>query len=135
VLLQGFRRIRRCVRGSFQPASAIFQPASAVPCARIWHSAALGASPRGVAVRRAPEAGPVRGNRGEHSDLFCTFPRRLSAGWRVTFPKLPSSGSRIVDSSLSYYRVIQVDAHAPFDKGWLVVRRLVHKKRSRGCAR
>jgi hypothetical protein len=23
--------------------------------------------------------------------------------------------------------VIQVDAHAPFDKGWLVVRRLVHE--------
>jgi hypothetical protein len=67
--------------------------------------------------------------------LVCTFPRRPSAGRRVRFPQLPSSGSRIADSSLSCYREIQVDAHAPFDKGWLVVRRLVHKKRSRGCAR
>jgi hypothetical protein len=59
--------------------------------------------------------------------LVCTFPRRPSAGRRVRFPQLPSSGSRIADSSLSCYRVIQVDAHAPFDKGWLMVRRLVHE--------
>jgi hypothetical protein len=32
-----------------------------------------------------------------------------------------------VGSSLSCYRVVQVDAHALFDKGWLVVRRLVHE--------
>jgi hypothetical protein len=32
----------------------------------------------------------------------------------------------IVDSSLSCYWVIQVDVHAPFDKGRLVVRRHVH---------
>jgi hypothetical protein len=31
-----------------------------------------------------------------------------------------------MDSSWSCYRVTQVDAHAPFDKGRLVVRRLVH---------
>jgi hypothetical protein len=37
------------------------------------------------------------------------------------------SRSRITDSSLSCYRVIKVDAHTPFDKGRLVVRRLVHK--------
>jgi hypothetical protein len=59
--------------------------------------------------------------------LVYTFPRRPFAGQRVRFPQLPSSGSRIADSSLSYYWVIQVDAHAPFDKGWLVVRRLVHE--------
>jgi hypothetical protein len=43
-------------------------------------------TPRGVAVRRAPEPGPVRGDRNELFDLFCTFPRRLSAGRRVRFP-------------------------------------------------
>jgi hypothetical protein len=59
--------------------------------------------------------------------LVCSFPRRPSAGWGVWFPQPPSSGSRIADSSFSCYRVIQVDAHAPFDKGWLVVRRLVHE--------
>jgi hypothetical protein len=73
--------------------------------------------------------------------LVCTFPRRPSAGWRVRFPQLPSSGSRIADSSLSCYWVIQVDAHAPFDKGWLVVWRLVHESaymgllgRARSCS-
>jgi hypothetical protein len=45
----------------------------------------------------------------------------------VRHPQLPLSGSRIVGSSSSCYRVIQVDAHAPFDKGWLVVLRLVHE--------
>jgi hypothetical protein len=59
--------------------------------------------------------------------LVCTFPRRPSAGQRVRFPQPPSSGPRIADSSLSCYRVIQVDAHAPFDKGRLVVWRLVHE--------
>jgi hypothetical protein len=44
----------------------------------------------------------------------------------VRHPQLQSSGSRIVSSSLSCYRVIQVDAHAPFDKGRLVVRRRIH---------
>jgi hypothetical protein len=78
-------------------------------------------------VRRAPKPGCVRGDQDELSDLFCTFPRRLSTGRRVRFPQLPSSGSRIMDSSLSCYQVIQVDAHAPFDKGWLVVRGLVHE--------
>jgi hypothetical protein len=43
------------------------------------------------------------------------------------FPQPPSNGSRIADSSLSCYRVIQVDGHAPFDKGWLVIRRLNHE--------
>jgi hypothetical protein len=28
---------------------------------------------------------------------------------------------------LSYYRVIQVDVRALFDKGWLMVRRYVHE--------
>jgi hypothetical protein len=59
--------------------------------------------------------------------LVYTSPRRPSVGRRVRFPQLSSSGSRIADSSLSCYWVIQVDAHAPFDKGWLVVRRLVHE--------
>jgi hypothetical protein len=86
VLLQGFRRVCRRARFLFQPASVVLQPASAVPCARIWHSSVFGASPGGVAVRRAPEPGPVRGDRGELSDLFCKFPRRLSAEQRVRFP-------------------------------------------------
>jgi hypothetical protein len=59
--------------------------------------------------------------------LVCTFPRRPSAGRRVRFPQPPSSGSQIADSSLSYYRVVQVEAHALFDKGRLVVRRLFHE--------
>jgi hypothetical protein len=34
------------------------------------HSSAFGAYPGGAAVRRAPEPGPIRGDRGELSDLF-----------------------------------------------------------------
>jgi hypothetical protein len=55
----------------------------------------------GVAVRRAPEPGPVQGDRGELYDLFLTRPRHPSAGRRVRFPQPPSIGSRIADSSLS----------------------------------
>jgi hypothetical protein len=80
----------------------------------------------GAAVRRAPEPGPVRRS-GRALRLVCTLPRHPSAGRRVRFPQPPSSGSRIADSSLSCYRVVQVDAHAPLDKGRLVVRRLVHE--------
>jgi hypothetical protein len=56
---------------------------------------------RGVAVRRAPEPGPVQGDRGELYDLFLTSPRRSSTGRRVRFPQPPSIGLRIADSSLS----------------------------------
>jgi hypothetical protein len=37
-------------------------------------------------MHRAPEPGPVRGDRDELFDLFRTFPRRLSTGQRVRFP-------------------------------------------------
>jgi hypothetical protein len=74
VLLQGFFRETLQHSGHlFQPASAIFQPASVrhthtsgVVCVRF----SLG----GVVVRRAPEAGPVRGDRGELSDLYLYAP-------------------------------------------------------------
>jgi hypothetical protein len=56
---------------------------------------------RGVAVRRAPEPGPVRGDRAELYELFLARPRRPFAGRRVRFPQPPSMGSRIADSSLS----------------------------------
>jgi hypothetical protein len=46
----------------------------------------------GVAVRRAPEPGPVQGDRGELSILFLTRPRRPSAGRRVRFPQPHRSG-------------------------------------------
>jgi hypothetical protein len=55
----------------------------------------------GVVVRRAPEPGPVQGDRGELYDLFLTRPRRPSAGRRVRFPQPPSIESRIADSPLS----------------------------------
>jgi hypothetical protein len=58
-------------------------------------------NPGGVAVRRAPEPGPVRGDRVDLYDLFLTHPRRPSAGRRVRSPQPPSVESRIADSSLS----------------------------------
>jgi hypothetical protein len=69
VLLQGFfcETLQRagCL---FEPASAIFQPAS------VHHAHTSGAvrvrcSLGGVAMHRAPEPGPVRGDRGELSNL------------------------------------------------------------------
>jgi hypothetical protein len=77
-------------------------------------------------VHQAPEPGPVRGDRGVLSDLFVRFLAVPPRGRGVRRPRLPSSGSRIVGSSSSCYRVIKVDACAPFDKGQLVVRRHVH---------
>jgi hypothetical protein len=75
----------------------------------------------------APEPRLVRGDRGGLSDLFvCPFGVPPRDGG-VRCPQLPSSGSRIASSSSSCYWVIQVDAHAPFDKGWLLVWRLVHE--------
>jgi hypothetical protein len=59
--------------------------------------------------------------------LVLNAPSPPSTGRRVRLPQLPSIGSRIVDFSSSWYRVIQVDAHAPFDKGWLVLRRFIHE--------
>jgi hypothetical protein len=58
-------------------------------------------NPGGVAVHRAPEPGPVRGDRVELYVLFLTRPRHPSTGRRVRFPQPPSIGSRIADSSLS----------------------------------
>jgi hypothetical protein len=105
----------------------MFQPASAVPCTRIWHTSASGAFPGGVATHRAPKPGPSQGDRGVLSVLF-SRPFAVPLRYRgVRCPQLPLSGSRIAGSSSSCYRVIQVDAHAPFDKGWLVVWRLVHE--------
>jgi hypothetical protein len=78
-------------------------------------------------VRQAPEPGPVRGDRGGLSNLFVRLFAVPPRDRGVRCPQLPSSRSRIVGSSSSCYRVIQVDAHAPFDKGWLVVQRLVHE--------
>jgi hypothetical protein len=61
-----------------------------------------GCNPGGVAVRQAPEHGPVQGDRVELHDLFfLTRPRSPSAGRRVRYPQPPLIGSRIADSSLS----------------------------------
>jgi hypothetical protein len=89
----------------------------------------------GVAVRGAPEPGPVRGDRGELYDLFSTRPRRPSVGRRVRFPQPPSIGLRIADSSLSCEWAVRVDAHAPFDKGRLRGLETRPSKRLHGFAR
>jgi hypothetical protein len=128
VLLQGFFREFLPVCGAFVSTGIGDVPAG------LGHACMIGTSCvrcilGGVAMHRAPEPGPVQGDQGELSTCVSTLPRRLSAGRRVRFPQPLSIGSRIADSSSSCYWVIQVDAHAPFDKGWLVVGRLFH-----GCA-
>jgi hypothetical protein len=91
------------------------------------HLSVFGAYPGGAAVRRAPETGPIRGDRGVLSVLLIRPLVVLPRDRGVRCPRLPSSGSRIVGSSLSCYQVIQVDVRSPFDKGRLVVRRHVHE--------
>jgi hypothetical protein len=121
-----FPQRRHRVRCLFQLASVVFQPASAVPyaclmfaCVRcILRRCSLASSPRACARSRRS---------GQALQLVCTPLRHPSMGRRVRCPQLPSSGSRIAGSSSNCYRVIQVDAHAPFDKGRLVVQRLVHE--------
>jgi hypothetical protein len=61
-------------------------------------------------VRRAPEPGPIRGDRGLLSVLFVRPFVVLSRDRELRRPQLPSSGSRIVGFSSSCYRVIRVDA-------------------------
>jgi hypothetical protein len=68
-------------------------------------------------MSRAPKPGSNQGDRGV---LPVSFTRPFAIPSRdrgLRHPQLPSSGLRIAGSSLSYYWVIQVDAHAPFDKG------------------
>jgi hypothetical protein len=57
------------------------------------HSRAFGAYPGGVAVRRAPEPGPVRGDRGRLSDFFIRPFVVLLRDRGVRCPQLPSSAS------------------------------------------
>jgi hypothetical protein len=57
------------------------------------HSRAFGAYSGGVAVCRALENGPVRGDRGGLSDLFVRPLAVPSRDRRVRRPRLPSSGS------------------------------------------
>jgi hypothetical protein len=96
------------------------------------HSCAFGAYPGGVAMRRVPETGPIRGDRGVLSVLFLRPFAVLPRDRGVRRPRLPSSGLRIMGSSLSYCRVIQVEIRAPFDKGRLVVRRHIHESAHAG---
>jgi hypothetical protein len=73
MLLQGLTvRTGQRAWHMFQPASAISQPAS-VTHALLALSPA-GAIQGGVAVRQAPEPGPVRGDRVELYDLFFDAP-------------------------------------------------------------
>jgi hypothetical protein len=56
----------------------------------------------GVALRRAPKFGPTRDDQGELSGLSVRPFAALSLSEGVRCPRLPSSGSRIMDPSLSY---------------------------------
>jgi hypothetical protein len=60
--------------------------------ARMSGTSCVRCTPGGVTVRRAPEPGPVRGDRGELSVLFQAHRRCPFAGRRVRFPQPPSSG-------------------------------------------
>jgi hypothetical protein len=82
---------------------------------------------RRCSLASSPRAWVHSRRSGRALRLFRTSPRRPSAGKGVRCLRLPSSGLRIAGSSSSCYRVVQVDVHAPFNKGRLVVQRLVHE--------
>ena len=52
---------------------------------------------------------------------FITTLVALPQGGGVKRTMLPMPGPRAMAASVSYYRVVQVDVRAPFDKGRLVV--------------
>jgi hypothetical protein len=116
----GFSRHRQC----FSRPRQCHAHVSTLVCVQcISRRCSHASSPRASAHSRRSE----RALRLVHTPL-----RRPSAGQGVRCPRLPSSGSRIVGSSLSCYRVIQVDVCAPFDKGQLVVQRHVHESAHAG---
>jgi hypothetical protein len=100
VLLQGFYR-------GIWPAGVVRVPtgvgdvSAGFGDARATGTIRVRCIPGGVAMRRAPEPGPIQGDRGELFVLFRRRPRCLSAGRRVRFPQPPSVESRIADSSSS----------------------------------
>ena len=53
---------------------------------------------------------------------FVTTLVALQQGGGVKRAMLPMPGPRAMAASVSYYRAVQVDVRAPFDKGWFVVR-------------
>ena len=67
-----------------------------------------------------PSPGLVKAFR-EPSTLVTTL-AVLPQGGGVKHTMLPMPGPRAMAASVSYYRVVQVDVRAPFDKGRLVVR-------------
>jgi hypothetical protein len=93
-------------------------------------SHAFSAYPGGVACVEPPSLGPFEAI-GTCSPTYLYVPSpslsRTGGGGGVWRPRHPTRGARIVGSSSSFYRVIQVKARAPFDKGRLVVRRHVHE--------
>jgi hypothetical protein len=100
VLLQGFYR-GIWSEGVVHIPTSVGDVSAGFSDARISATIRGRRNPGGVAVHRAPEPMPVRGDRVELYDLFLTRPRRPSAGRRVRSPQPPSIGSRIADSSLS----------------------------------
>jgi hypothetical protein len=120
-----------CARHLFQPASELFQSASAAPYACI-DVACVRCMSRRCSLASSPLASAHSRRSGRALLLFYTSPRRPSAGLGARCLRLPSSGLRIAGSLSSCYWVVQVDAHAPFDKGRLVVRRLVHESAHAG---
>jgi hypothetical protein len=100
VLLQGFSR-RILPAGVVHVSTGIGDVSAGFDDARTTGTFRVRCIPGGVAVRRAPEPGPIRGDRGELFVLFKTRPRRPSGGRRVRSPQPPSMGSRIADFSSS----------------------------------
>jgi hypothetical protein len=88
VLLQGFFRESLPACGVFVSTGIGDVPAG-LGHAHMTRTGCVRCTLGGVAVRRAPKPGPIRGDRGELSDSLSTRPRRPFAGRRVRFLQPP----------------------------------------------
>jgi hypothetical protein len=91
VLLQGFYR-RIWSVGVVRVPTGVGNVSAGFGDARATGTICGRCTPGGVAMRRAPEPGPIQGDWGELFVLFETRPRRPSAGRRVRFPQPHRSG-------------------------------------------
>ena len=102
--------------------------AGRLACYGGFHNRAVADLFKGMALAVTSEEPPrpssCEGDQG-NPRLIVTTLVALSQGGGVKRAMLPLPGRRAMDASVSCYRVVQVDVHAPFDKGWLVVRRHV----------
>jgi hypothetical protein len=81
-------------------------------------------------VRRAPKPGPVQGDRVELSNLHLYAPSSSLRGTRGEVSTTPID--QVADCGFLVELLSGNSSGRPFDRGWLVVQRLVHESACAG---